>query len=561
MQGKSVMKNSAPLSIRAVHLSVLFFLCVTLYFWRLGAVPFYDRGEPREGIVVAEMNTSGNWILPKVNGEYIPFKPPLFHWMGVIAAKIFGGVNEFSLRFPSALLATLGVLLTYFAGACLWGERAGLIAGLVLASNVQWREGASLVQVDMTLAFFVLAAFLTFLFLYRAGGSSKTKTAGLALLLALATLAKGPIGLVVPCLGFLIFLALRRDLKFLKTLHLWVGGCVFLLVAGSWYALALRQGGAGFFFRQLVDENLRTATGEYGRPQPIYYFVPVLFYNMAPWSLFFPAVALFLYRQRSHLKESEFLYLWIWLAAVFVFFSLSSGKRGIYILSLYPAGALIWAGWWSHVEKGDSQSQGLTLWIGYIVAAAYLLIIGALFARVFGWDLFKYFRGGQDFSFVLRALFAPSRLVLALILLSSVAIFILIAGLGRKKWRWVFASLAVLALFNLLVIKQVYYPSIAGERTLKPFIEHVKERVDPTAPLLFYRAFDAGAIFYAGRHIRSYEELANETKPPFYLLMWEEDWAPLRDKKSLEVLSISEGTGPAHRHRMLLVKANEKVEP
>lgn len=139
MLEKSLISYSTPLTIRAGHISILFFLCVTLYLWHLGQIPFYDRGEPREGIVVTEMNTSGNWILPKVNGEYIPFKPPLFHWMGVIAARLFGGVNEFSLRFPSALLGILGIFLTYFAGACLWDERAGLIAGLVLASNVQWR--------------------------------------------------------------------------------------------------------------------------------------------------------------------------------------------------------------------------------------------------------------------------------------------------------------------------------------------------------------------------------------------------------------------------------------
>jgi hypothetical protein len=43
--------------------------------------------------------------------------------------------------------------------------------------------------------------------------------------------------------------------------------------------------------------------------------------------------------------------------------------------------------------------------------------------------------------------------------------------------------------------------------------------------------------------------------------MWEEEWAPLSGKKGLEVLSISQGTGPAHRHRMILVRANEKVAP
>jgi hypothetical protein len=213
------------------------------------------------------------------------------------------------------------------------------------------------------------------------------------------------------------------------------------------------------------------------------------------------------------------------------------------------------------VEKGDSQSQGLTLLIGYFVAMAYLLIMGAFFARIFGWDIFKYFGGGDNFSLVLRALFPPSRLVLVLLLLSSIAILSLFWGLNRRMWNRVFASLAVLAILNLFVVKLVYYPSIARERTLKPFIERIRQEVDPTVPLLFYRAFDTGAIFYAGRHIRSYEELANEIKPPFYLLMWEEELAPLNSNKGLEVLDISQGTGPAHRHRMILVRANEKVEP
>jgi hypothetical protein len=151
--------------------------------------------------------------------------------------------------------------------------------------------------------------------------------------------------------------------------------------------------------------------------------------------------------------------------------------------------------------------------------------------------------------------------VLALLLLSSIAILCLFGGLSQRKWNWVFASLAVLAILNLFVVKRIYYPSIAGERTLKPFIERVKQQVDPTVPLLFYRAFDTGAIFYAGRHIRSYEELAKEIRPPFYLLMWEEEWAALSGKNGLAVLSISEGTGPAGRHRMILVRANQKVEP
>ena len=78
--------NPVSLAIRARDISVLLGLCLAIFFWKLGDIPFYERGEPREGLVVAEMNSSGNWILPRVNGEYIPFKPPLFHWMEVLLA-------------------------------------------------------------------------------------------------------------------------------------------------------------------------------------------------------------------------------------------------------------------------------------------------------------------------------------------------------------------------------------------------------------------------------------------------------------------------------------------
>ena len=550
---------SSGISVR--HISILLILCFLLFFWQLGAIPFYERGEPREGLVVWEMNSSGNLILPKVNGEYIPFKPPLFHWMGVLAAKTFGTVDEFSLRVPSALVGTLGVLLTYFSGARIWNERVGLIAALVLLSNVQWWEGATIVQVDMTLALFVLAALLSFLFMYQGGEISNKKIAGLALFLAFATLAKGPIGIIVPVLTILVFLAVRRDFVFLRNFSPLLLGSIFLLVAASWYVLALWQGGASFFFRQIVDENLRTATGEYGRPQPLYYFIPILLYNMAPWSLFFVPLAVFLYRRRDYLAEGRLLYLLIWLITVFVFFSLSSGKRGIYILPLYPAAAMLWGVWWFHVETGDSKSEGLTLWIGYFVVTSYFLIEGAYFARLFRWDIFKYFETGENLSSVLRALFPPSPIVLACLSLSTIATLSLFWMLRRRLWSSVFSCLAALAILTVSVVKIVYYPSIARERTVKPFMERVTKSIDPNTPLLFYRTFDLGAAFYARRHVQSYQELAKQIEPPFYLLMSDEDWARLSGSKGLTVLDIGQGTGLSQKHRLMLVRATEKVEP
>ena len=74
-------------------------------------------------------------------------------------------LDEFTVRFPSAFLGTLGVLLTYLAGAILWGRSAGLVAALILSTSFEWRQAAKVARVDMTLTFVLLCAFLFFLLL------------------------------------------------------------------------------------------------------------------------------------------------------------------------------------------------------------------------------------------------------------------------------------------------------------------------------------------------------------------------------------------------------------
>src|ERR1051325_9406374 len=189
-------------------IAILAGFCLVLLFFGLGELPFYSRGEQREGLVVS---------------------------------YVFGRVDEFTLRLSSALLATAAVLVIYQMAARLWGQRAAIIAGVVLATCAEWWQAGTETQVDMTLAFFVSAACLYFDLLYHEHDVSLLKALGLPLLLGLATLAKGPIGLALPGIIFLIFLFLRRDFAFVRRLHPFVGGIVFLVIAGWWYAAALLQ--------------------------------------------------------------------------------------------------------------------------------------------------------------------------------------------------------------------------------------------------------------------------------------------------------------------------------
>ena len=124
--------ESRRLGLWLLDISLISAVCLLLFFRGIGVKPFYDKAEAREALVIWEIHNSGNWILPLRNGEEIPAKPPFYHWLGALASSIVGRVDELTSRLPSAVLGTIGVLLTYAAGVLLWGRGAGLLAALVL---------------------------------------------------------------------------------------------------------------------------------------------------------------------------------------------------------------------------------------------------------------------------------------------------------------------------------------------------------------------------------------------------------------------------------------------
>lgn len=549
-----------PIGVKLWAVCALIVLSLFVFFQGLGDVPFYTRGESREGLVVWEMYKTGNVILPLINGDYIPFKPPLFHWIGVLVSTITGDVNELTIRFPSALFAALGIGLVYLAGRRFWGETSGLFAALVLASNSEWWHSGTLAQVDMSLAFFMTATLLLFYFIYCGERRGKLYSMGLGFLLACATLAKGPVGLVIPLLIIGAFLWLKHDFAFSKELHLLSGAAVFLIVAGGWYAAALWQGGSAFWVRQIIEENFGTAGGNYGHHQPYSYYLPIFFVNFLPWSYFILPMLWFLYQRRRDLMQGHLLFPLVWLAIVLLFFSVASGKRGIYILPLYPAFALLCGAWWANLDQAASSAVRLTSVIGYLVAAAVFLVAltMAFFVNAAHDPRLFSFGNGAALREVLSFLVHPSAAVWLCLALFGAASLLLFVSLPRHRWKGVFIGLLTMSISETLFLKTAYYPALAQAESLKPFAVRLR-RLDPGAQLWFYQAFDYGTIFYSRRHIASYSAQANDSKKPTFLLMWEENFRRMGDANGVQMLDISEGRGPADKHRLVLAEAFGKT--
>ncbi|MGH7787493.1 MAG: ArnT family glycosyltransferase, partial [Candidatus Binatia bacterium] len=385
---------------QAAALACLVGLLGLLFFWRLGDLPLAGVGEPRESVVVAEVMAHGDWILPLRNGTEIPSKPPLLHWAASAIGLASGRLDARIVRLPSALLASATVLAVVWFGARRWSAAAGLYAGFILATSIEFLRYARLARVDMTLTACLTAAWMC---LDRALASPLPPPLplwGFYVFMGLATLAKGPLGLVLPALAALTYLALRGELGRWRTLRVGRGFAVALAIPLVWYLLASAVGGMAFIHKQVLRENLLhfvdTGRVTRTRARPIYYYVVALAGGLAPWSVFLPLLGARLLQLRRQAAVQPYLLPLVWCAVVLGFFTLAASKRASYLLVAYPAAAVMLGAWWSELERESDAYRAPLRWLSLaaagLAAATAALVLIVLFFNAVGRDALEWIR-------------------------------------------------------------------------------------------------------------------------------------------------------------------------
>lgn len=122
------------------------------------------RTEGLRAIIGKEMYRTGDWTVPKLYGEPILTKPPLFYWAIASTGYLFGEVTTWSARLPAAL-AGLGCLLIVYFTLRRYSQSSWLplLAALALPCSGMWLEKASSSEIDTLLVMFVLGAWACFL--------------------------------------------------------------------------------------------------------------------------------------------------------------------------------------------------------------------------------------------------------------------------------------------------------------------------------------------------------------------------------------------------------------
>lgn len=384
---------------RAGHHALLLVVWAVLCLPNLGGPSLWDIDEGNNAECSVEMWRSGNWVVPTFNYELREDKPALLYWcqMGCYAVL---GVNETSARLPSALAALLTILVTYELGRQTFGKRAGLLAGLILASSTLFCAAGHFANPDALLCACTTVHLALFWNDYRSGGKGWLELTGVAC--GLAVLAKGPVGIVLPLGVVGLFLLWRGDVKRLLDIRLVGAGLLFVLVAAPWYIwVGLETKGEWLlrFWNNHHAKRMTTALESHGGP--IFYYVIVLVLGLAPWSIFLAASAWNALRGLRAREEGTpadtrpaVQYLLCWCAVYFIFFSLVRTKLPNYILPLYPPGAILigwflvrWRNgevhvpaWLERLELLTLALIGVGLSVGLVIASG-LVPLGVLRGR------------------------------------------------------------------------------------------------------------------------------------------------------------------------------------
>jgi 4-amino-4-deoxy-L-arabinose transferase len=362
--------------MRKAHIAVIL-LFVALYLLPLGARPLMTPDEVRYAELAREMISSGDWVVPRLNGIRYFEKPILGTWVNALALAALGE-NAFAARLPQAISVGLTALILIRLVRRFTDDReAPLVTALVYVTSLMVAVIGTINILDSLLTLFLTAALAGFLVAHRQppGPARNLWLAVTGAAGGLAFLTKGFLAFAIPGLVIGVFLIWERRWKGLVTLT-WIPVTTAALIALPWsVAIGLREGDYWRYFFWIQHVKRYVASSEAEHPEPLWHLVPFLVLGSLPWVLLAPAILRGL--RRTGLGSPLGRYALCWLIVPFLLFSASSGKQGTYILPCFPALAILVAPGLLHTLRRDRSgalARGGMLAFIFALAVAALLV-------------------------------------------------------------------------------------------------------------------------------------------------------------------------------------------
>ncbi len=491
-------------------------LGVILFLPGLGNHDLWNPDEPRYAQVGAEMLASGEFLVPHLNGELYNQKPPLHFWSIAVFGALRGGVDEVAARLPSALAGIGTLVLVFLLGRRLFDDRTAWLAVLVFGSSARLLWQGRTGQIDMQLVFWVTLAMYFFVRGHLAQDPRWYPWFFVAC--GFGGLAKGPVGLLPPLLSIIAYLLATGQRHELKRLRIGRGLWIWVGIMCLWLLPAALTAGFDYLRYLVVDQNL----GRYARPsghhRPFYYFLTVIPGDFFPWSFFLPTALILGWRRvRSTAERAVQGEFWLggsarrgyllclcWMVVTVVFFSLSPGKRTVYVLTMYPGMSLLVAAvlqrltiQWTELSRSGKDATGR----GEAFPRAWMLVPLGLLALLAGTAAALLpLRVGERPELALMTSWTLPLVTAALALLALSALVALVF-VWRGRAVWAPKVLAVTMMAMVMTLFLAVLPQVDAFKSPRRLTERLMADRLPDEPFAVFPRKDESVIFYAGKPV------------------------------------------------------------
>jgi len=360
-------------------------IAIIVLFWGLGSIELMSLNEGRRALAIKEMASTGNWLLPHLNGELYLTKPPLLYWLSSTFA-LGWGVNEWTLRLPSALAASAVLWMTYRFTLKQSGQWAALFSVQLLIANLGFVMLARRCEIEMLLTALCVGSVLSALqYIQDSSNQNSAHKNWIYLsyfLLALALMTKGPLVLLFVTLPLLVAAIYSKNPHIKIVLLNWRGWLIFLIVGLAWYAAVSWQLGFDIWAKVVQRDMLGKMQGDIAKPLLSY----------AGWIAvdFILLITLFFVRSkdffRQQIRQPHQLVLVLAAVLPLIIFSIFSNKHAKYLLPIYPLISILLAIKLATLfDAGKVRTKKLIVSVGLLLPIGFAVFYSFLEPKIFAY--------------------------------------------------------------------------------------------------------------------------------------------------------------------------------
>ncbi len=518
----------------------------------LGSYGFWEPWEPKYALAIQEMLDRGEYFIPYLNGEIRWTKPILYYWAALPLAAV-AGVNEWTMRLPSALAALAGMIVLYLCISRIRSRRTGFLAAMILGTTPQYFCMARQAMPDMLMSFFLLSTMCFFAAGRFGEGDPRRWFQASYASLGLAFLTKGPVTLVLAlgAIGICFLFqpggevaqplrTFARDWKIhAKRFHVLPGLIIAGAIAVPWYLFLMATEWRGFWAIFVGYENFaRFVLPIRDHHGTVTYYFSTIFHGMYPWSALLPGVLIFLMKKtgRTAPEMRQRWYFAAWFLSAFLLYSAAGTKLQHYFLPAAAPFAVLIASFWEDFSARKRPTELATV----LISVPFLYIISR--------DLLDEGHGRAIANFIDRSDLNVEGIPFSLLMVFGTWTAACATAFLSKRASLLSRRVALIcvmtAVFNAAVFSLHVIPrhTTTGGRNVTVYTSKIEKRLQKGAALVVFGGVRYSAYYYIGRDkVAHYEGDELDTmvaslheKSRVYIIA-QDEWMPaLHEKLALD---------------------------